>query len=672
MSRPGTAALLIAVTVALSMAPSSATATDACESLGPGDLFPGDGTPVLPDGPLRYRDRGQMPEADGDPTSGLLFVEVVDPEDGGFTRVYAVPAGGGRWSWDHDSWFTPAGARADALPPRAAAAARLAGELLVRRLEAAGCDGPPAGTLQAYRYGPVRGAPDAATPMDRPRRPAVESPWIPGTPWAAAGFGALLLALWAAGVRRRRTGGAPSGALWSLWGHGAAWAVIVALGCVTHHPGLDLSAASPLTSWVHMPLAQIPPWWRLVAASLVLAGLLWPAPGVSASGAASPPPHVRRSMWFQGALVVVLAAAALGLFALLRIRHEFFGDAEFFRRVLVEQDTPQNLSHRLYWVLWNLLADRTAATGPDAALDLMRGISAGAGLLYVSLLASRLLRGAPVGAIPRLPLVLALVLPGIQVFFFYPEVYGPALVGHLLLLMAWTRALGPDAAAPDQPSRVWAVLLLLLAFDLAVELHTVALVLGPAVAWVAVRGLFIAFEAPMEPHARRRLVGVLVLCGLVVARLLFVLVEWFASGPFVEVRLVGGGAGLTTPASAGWLVDRVSAAIWVALPALVLAPAALRRLADPAARSWRLPFALAAGFHLVYLALWRCDMGVCRDWDLFAASGLVWTWLAGLATAQLPPEHPARRLAPLAVGVGAACTLCFLLANAAVDGPIYP
>jgi len=673
MSRRRTAAsLLIPLLAFVLLTSGRADAGPACEGLRPADLFPADGASVLPDEDLRYRDRGQMPERRDDPTSGLLFLEITAP-GGGFTRIYAVPGEGGRWTRDHDSWFGPEGGRSDTLPPEFSRGAEAAGRLLVERLQDADCLAPPPGILRAYAYGPVRGAAG-----DGPTDPVMSqdmqrSPWAPGTPWAAAAIAVAILALWLLDARRGRRSGAPrSDAAWSLWAHVAAGGALVVLGCVDHRAGVDLSAVSPLVSWVHIPLFQVGPWWRLFAATLVLAGLLWPRrpwrsrqPGDRSRGGLSAGP---RAGYLVGAV-----GASLGLFFLLRIRHELFGDAEFFRTILVEQDTPQNLSHRLYWVVWNLLAARAPRLTAGDALDLLRVISAAAGALYVLLVAHQLTSRAPAARATRISLVLVLAFPGIQVFFFYPEVYGLALVGHLLLMLAWTRAIGGGAPGGERRSAGWTPeLLLLLAFNLAVECHTVALVMGPAVAWVVLTGIHRKLSGTATGESQRRVDGVLLLCGLVAARTLFILFEWLNSGPFMEARFLGSSV-LPAPASAGWFVDRVSALLWVAWPVLVLIPATLGALVGSRGRALRVPIALAALPHLVYLGSWHCDLGVCRDWDLFAASGLVWLWLSGLAMSRLPDAHPARRrLVPLAVGIGAAWTLVFLLANAAPDGLIYP
>ena len=104
-----------------------------------------------------------------------------------------------------------------------------------------------------------------------------------------------------------------------------------------------------------------------------------------------------------------------------------------------------------------------------------------------------------------------------------------------------------------------------------------------------------------------------------------------------------------------------------------LDPEANWMLRGPAGRDLRIPAALAVGPHLLYLATWNCTSGVPGDWDLFAVSGLVFGWFAAEAAGRLPRSHPARRvLGPVAVSLGAALTLCFLLANAATRAPVVP
>jgi len=260
-----------------------------------------------------------------------------------------------------------------------------------------------------------------------------------------------------------------------------------------------------------------------------------------------------------------------------------------------------------------------------------------------------------------LALALIACLPGVQVLFFYPEVYGPALTAHLALVLAIT--LGSELA-------VLSVLLV------ALRLHAVAFALAPLALWTAGTGLarrLRAGEGPLlERLPRRELFAVLVVLGL----LLWALVTWL--DPEANWMLRGNFVGVaeTSNYSLGsrqWLLDRLGLLAWVAVPTLILLPAALTGLRATAGRGLRIPAALAVGPHIVYLATWNCTQGVYGDWDLFAVSGLVFAWFAAEATARLSATHPARRIVgPVAVSVGAALTLCFVLANASPGGGIHP
>ena len=624
-----------------------------CEELSAEDLFPAEGAVVLEDNDaLRYGDRGRMPERDGDATSGLLFLGLVDTSTGGFTRVYALPAGDGRWTWDHDSWFTLDGGRTDSLPAAKFAAAETAGEALVAQLQAAGCVAPPP-LLQAPTYAAreVPGGDPAGT--WRPR-------WRAGTLWVSAGLFLLLFLLGVIDHRRRRGQvAAVRDAAWRAWGSAVAFGAIVFLVCYDFPatPGLGEKGSS---AWIIAPLAALPPWWRFAAALIVFGGLLVPllspgsGRGIRLPSLASTPPWLRVSV-----LLLFGVALAVVLFAL-RIRHVGFGDAQHFRETFGRFGEVTSNDHPLYWRIWAGLADWIGDRSVETSMDLIRYLSGLAGVLFGLLVVVEGSRRVPQTGATRLGLALALCFPGVQVLFFYPEVYGPALAAHLVLLIVLSRTAGVAA---------------LVALLVATQIHAVAYALAPFVFWtvaVDLRRRLRPGEGGPAKVPRRELAAFVVVLGLLHWALYSWLdpeANWMLRGNFVgvaETSRYALGAGQ-------WWMDRLGLLSWVAIPALALLPAAVAGLRGPAGRDLRIPAALAVGPHLLYLATWNCTSGVPGDWDLFAVSGLVFGWFAAEAAGRLPRSHPARRvLGPVAVSLGAALTLCFLLANAATRAPVVP
>ena len=481
---------------------------------------------------------------------------------------------------------------------------------------------------------------------------------MPGTAWASGLLFVLLFLLGLIGHRRRRAAGAGrADAAWSAWGTAIVYGALVFLVCYdfTATPGLGEKGSS---AWILAPLAAVPPWWRLIAALIVLGGLFypqlsrWPGDARKLPGPGAAHPAVRIS------LLLLLAVAMAAVLFSLRIRHVRFGDAEHFRETFGLFGEVTSNDHPLYWRIWAAFAERAGRT-VETSMDLIRYLSGLAGVLFGLLLVVEASRRTPQSGATRLALAMALCFPGIQVLFFYPEVYGAALAAHLVLLIARSRAPGLGA---------------LVALLVAIRIHAIAFALAPAVLWSVAVALWLRRRGGGDEVPIRRLELGAILA--VLALLLWALVAWL--DPEANWMLRGNFVGVADTAryvlgSRPWLMDRLGLLSWVAFPALVLLPAAAAGLRSPGGRDLRIPAALAVGAHALYLATWNCTSGIPGDWDLFAVTGLVFGWFAAEGAGRLPPSHPARRiLGPIAVSLGAALTLCFILSNASAGAPGAP
>ena len=424
----------------------------------------------------------------------------------------------------------------------------------------------------------------------------------------------------------------------------------IALGALV----VQLLAAGPLRDsfWGFHLLAFVPVgvrvlWW--IATLAVIAFLWWPRRDITIPGAA----------WLEArdrtVLALVALVATMGVLGwCLRSQQTVLGDAlplitDLPRGVGIHPRQPLAMLLQEAW--YRALAASFAAPGRDevaVASRTVAALSVACGALFIVVawfLARSLVRDVKS---PRATAALVALLLAVQgyalLFFGYLENYAVYTVGIALFLWCGVRAARCD----------WPLLAPLAAWVLNLGLHSSALALLPAVAWLVATRV----RSPQTRRAAWRDValGGLALVGLdrMLAGLGAPMSLWGVMRHIVKTALEnqGGGAGIGYLLSARHARDFFNAQYLIGpLAAFLFVPGVIE-----AARAGRLRdganafLAIAAGALLV--GCWATAepaLGYARDWDLFAPAGVAFA-AAGIRCVVVA-NPPAARVRWLVAGI---------------------
>jgi hypothetical protein len=386
---------------------------------------------------------------------------------------------------------------------------------------------------------------------------------------------------------------------------------------------------------------------------------------------------------------ILLSAAAIVPFWLLRIRHLRWGDAEFIVKALAytgpdrpiwtiyNWQSPLTIfTHARLWLLLNPIT----GVGVDT-LYALTSILAGGLFVFFALQAADLLGQT----VTRKAVISGLLLTtgSVQLFFGYIENYTIMSAGLMLTLYLGLRHLRCGS------SIVWPSL------SLAVTnaFHPSTIVLWPAMLYLAARPL----RQPESESAAGRGAGARWLALLLPPILVFLALSLFMAaaghGPMAMIidDRPGGADGIPfvplfevttewqryTMFSVGHLLDWLNEHLLISPVGLLLlgvfavseVASALRRqgsVREPSAdESVRMGafLAVASLFYLLLTFVWNPDYGGRKDWDLFAPSAFVYTlWAGWLLIGRLRDDRELGRLSLFLISFAAlhsATWVCF-------------